>query len=475
MARLSKARIFTKLDIQQGFHRIRLDPAHEDLTTFHTRYGTYKYHVLPFGLTNGSAAFQQFINDTLMDYLDEFVMTFVDDILIYSENEAEHEIHVKKVLERLRAAGLQASIKKCEFHTTRTKYLGFILTTNGIEADPEKTAIIRNWAVPTTVWGIQSFLGFCNFYRRFIKGYSRIAKALNQLTKKEVPFIWDDKCQQAFEELKHRLANAPVLYHYQPDLETRLETDASDGIVAGVLSQRHNDGWHPVAYYSKSMTDTEKNYEIHDKEMLAIIRALQEWRAELEGLQLRQRFNILTDHKALEYFMTTKKLNARQARWAEFLSQFYFLIRYRSGKQNMLADALSRHTQKNQSDDHRVQTLLKADSLDQPIKAELSFSTHPHRPDSTDIVALDHEVHLIDRVLQANRKSPSLEECRTALSKDNQNKDRNLTLANGLVLWKNRLYVPDDQDPELRTRLLDEIHNQISIAHPGRTKTQELV
>ena len=331
MERISGAKIFTKLDIRQGFHRIRLDPKSEDLTTFRTRYGTYKYHVVPFGLTNGPAAFQRFINDTLMDYLDDFVTAFVDDLLIYSKDVVEHELHVKKVLERLRAAGLQASIKKCEFHVTRTKYLGFILTTDGIETDPEKTAVICNWTVPTTIRGVQSFLGFCNFYRRFIKDYSRVAKPLNHLTRKDVPFTWTGHHQEAFEGLKRRLTDAPILRHYHPELETKLETDASDGVVAGVLSQKHGDLWHPVAYYSKSMSDAERNYEIHDKEMLAIIRALQEWRTELEGLQLRERFNIYTDHRALEYFMTTKKLNARQARWAEFLSRFYFLICYRPG------------------------------------------------------------------------------------------------------------------------------------------------
>ena len=203
MERLSDAKVYTKLDIRQGFHRIRLDPDSSDLTTFRTRYGTYKYNVLPFGLTNGPAAFQRFINDTLgMDYLDNFVTAFVDDLIIYSKNETEHEKHVKMVLERLRAAGLQASIKKCEFHVTRTKYLGFILTTEGIEVDPEKTQVIHDWKVPNTVRGVQSFLGFCNFYRRFIKDYSRVARPLNQLTKREVPFVWDDKCQEAFKELK---------------------------------------------------------------------------------------------------------------------------------------------------------------------------------------------------------------------------------------------------------------------------------
>ncbi|BCR85209.1 uncharacterized protein ACHE_20667S [Aspergillus chevalieri] len=455
MERTSGAKIFTKLDIRQGFHRIRLDPKSEDLTTFRTRYGTYKYHVVPFGLTNGPAAFQRFINDTLMDYLDDFVTAFVDDLLIYSKNAMEHELHVKKVLERLRAAGLQASIKKCEFHVTRTKYLGFILTTDGIEVDPEKTAVICNWAVPTTVRGVQSFLGFCNFYRRFIKNYSRIAKPLNHLTRKDVPFTWTNVCQEAFEELKKYLTDAPILRHYHPELETKLETDASDGVVAGVLSQKHGDLWHPVAYYSKNMSDAERNYEIHDKEMLAIIRALQEWRAELEGLQLRERFNIYTDHRALEYFMTTKKLTARQARWAEFLSQFYFLIRYRPGRENTLADALSRPvTDIQKKDEYRHQILLKPETVEAPIQVN----------------DLEPALQVVDQILKANRNSATAE----GYHKKAQEGKDDWTLQDGLLLKGNRLFVPDD-DPELRTRLLDEVHAQVSTAHPGRTKTQQLI
>ena len=155
MEQLSNAKVYTKLDIWQGFHQIQLDPDSSDLMTFQTWYGTYKYNVLPFRLTNGPATFQQFINDTLgMDYLDNFITAFVDDLIIYSKNETEHEKHVKMVLERLHAAGLQASIKKCKFHITQTKYLGFILTTEGIEGDPEKTQVIHDWKVPNTVWEV---------------------------------------------------------------------------------------------------------------------------------------------------------------------------------------------------------------------------------------------------------------------------------------------------------------------------------
>jgi hypothetical protein len=285
LARLGKARIFTKLDIRQAFHRIRMDPDSEELTTFRTRYGAYKCKVLPFGLTNGPATYQRYMNDILFDYLDVFCTAYLDDILIYSENELEHEEHVKKVLRRLREAGLQADIKKSEFSVKQTKYLGFIVGTNGIEVDPEKVEVVRSWQAPTTVKGVQSFLGFCNFYRRFIRDYGRIAKPLTRLTKKNTPFLFDQACHKAFKELKTRLTTAPILSHYNPQQRSMLELDASDGVVAGVFSQLNPDQhWHPIAYFSKTMAPAECNYEIHDKEMLAIIRALEQWRPELEGL-----------------------------------------------------------------------------------------------------------------------------------------------------------------------------------------------
>ena len=182
------------------------------------------------------------MNDVLFDYLDEFCTAYLDDILIYSDNELEYQVHVKKVLERLRNAGLQADIKKCEFGVKRIKYLGFIVSTEGIEVDPKKVEAIRNWKPPRTVKGIQSFLGFCNFYRRFIRNYGVVAKPLVRLTKNNTPFVFNDNCTEAFKELKDRLTSSLILRHYDPDLKSILETDASDGVVAGVLSQLHLDG-----------------------------------------------------------------------------------------------------------------------------------------------------------------------------------------------------------------------------------------
>jgi hypothetical protein len=313
------------------------------------------------------------------------------------------------------------------------------------------------------VKGVQSYLGFCNFYRRFIKNYSKLARALYRLTRQDVPFEWSQDCQEAFDRLKESLTDAPVLRHYQSDLPTRVETDASDEVVAGVLSQKDSlDQWHPIAYFSTSMTAPEQNYEIHDKEMLAIIRALGEWRAELEGLQREDRFEIITNHRALEYFMTTKKLNARQARWADFLSRFHFTIKYRPGKENTLADALTRKDGMNitQKGKNRTQVLLKPESLEEGVMP---------KADSDELSPIEADSDIIERVLRENQSSRTLEDYRVKARKGHQDWE----LDGERLLFQGRLVVPKEGD--LIARLLDEIHRQKSTAHPGRAKTLRLI
>ena len=466
LARMSKAKIFTKLDIRQAFYRIRMHPDSEDLTTFRTRYGTYKCKVLPFGLTNGPATWQRYMNDTLFDYLDDFCTAYLDDIMIYSENELEHVEHVRKVLIRLREAGLQADIRKSEFHVKRTKYLGFIISTDGIATDPEKTSVIQQWEPPRTVKGVQSFLGFCNFYRRFIKDYGRVARPLNRLVRKDQPFVFNSDCYAAFQELKKRLVSAPVLAHFNPNLPLRVETDASDGVTGGVLSQKHADGeWHPVAFLSKTMVGAELNYPIHDKELLAIIHSFQHWRAELEGTP--QVIEVLSDHSALEYFMTTKVLTARQARWAEVLSRYNFQIMYRPGVRNQV-DALTRREQDSDASQDaksslRMQILLKPEQIDPQVQLELATDQ------VLGTLETDSGLDLVDDLLRTNRTAESLKDLR----EEAWNPKSVWTLKNGLLKYQGRLMVADE--PGLRTRLIAEAHGQVSTAHPGKSKTRKLL
>jgi hypothetical protein len=465
LARISRAKVFTKLDIRQAFHRIRIDPSSEDLTTFRTRYGSYKCKVLPFGLTNGPATFQHYMNETLMEYLDDFCTAYLDDILIYSENPLDHKEHVRKVLLRLRKAGLQADIKKCEFNVTRTKYLGFVVSTDGIEVDPEKVEVIRNWKHPTTVKGVQSFLGFCNFYRRFIRDYGKIAAPLTQLTRKEHVFDFNSDCVQAFEKLRTTLTHAPLLTHFDVDRHCLLETDASDTVIAAVFSQRGLDGeWHPVSYFSKSMAPAEMNYPIHDKEMLAIVRAFEHWRSELEGTG--HLVEVLTDHKALEYFMSTKALSARQARWAEVLSRYNFKILYRPGRTNT-ADPLTR-MDTDTADLNRAkasvrqQQLLETDRLDPQIIREL----RPFKQ-AIEISTIEQQLDLVDSILQLNRTSSEFNTARMLADR----KEDHWSLTDGLLKRHGRVVVPES----LRTSLLTEAHCQIASAHPGARKTKQIV
>ena len=376
LTRVNKAKVFTKLDIRQAFHRIRVNPDSEELTAFRTSFGQYKCKVLPFGLCNGPATYQRYMNDVLMDYLNDFCMAYLDDILIYSEDPLEHATHVKKVLDRLRAAGLQADIQKSEFSVTRTKYLGHVLTNKGIEVDPDKVEPLRTWQRPRTVTGVKSFLGFCGFFRQFIRNFSLIAKPMTILSRPTEPFIWTEACEEAFQDLKQALLSIPTIHHFNPLYPTRTETDASDGIIAGVLSQQHPDEkWYPVGFYSHLLVGHEVNWEIHDKELFAIVKAFEKWRPEL--VSVPGPITVYTDHRSLEYFMSTKVLTAKQVRWMELLSEFHFKIVYTTGKNNLKADILSRReqdvaVQEQVKLDSRSRVLLGPERLDSRINAELA-------------------------------------------------------------------------------------------------------
>ena len=207
--------------------------------------------------------------------------------------------------------------------------------------DPAKVQTILEWQRPRHLKELQAFIGFCNFYRRFIKGYSNILRPLTALTKKDRIYEWTDECQKAFEDLKATVTSVSILRHFDRTKTSYVETDSSDYVASGVLSQKDDEGiLHPVAFFSKKLVPAECNYEIYDKELLAIIRCFEAWRPELEGTDLP--IQVLTDHKSLEYFMTTKKLTRRQARWAEFLAGYNFQVTYRPRKQNDKADALTR-------------------------------------------------------------------------------------------------------------------------------------
>ena len=299
---------------------------------------------MPFGLTNALATFQALINTTLCKYLDIFVTAYLDDILIYIKGTLkEHIQEVKKVFKALQEADIRLRPDKCKFHVKTVKFLGSIITTNGIQMDNKKVKAIREWPEPKNLKEIQAFLGFANFYRRFIQGYSQIYTPLTKMTKKKQPFHWECEQREAFEKLKKKFTLAPILASFNPEKKIILETNASDQALGSCLSQPDAERrLHPVAYRSRKFSVPELNYDIHDKELLAIVDAFEEWRAYLEGS--RYPIMVYSDHKNLSYFTTTKKINRRQVRWTELLASYNFQIHYWKGSENGRADALSQRS-----------------------------------------------------------------------------------------------------------------------------------
>ncbi|KAJ1021274.1 hypothetical protein NDA18_005515 [Ustilago nuda] len=300
---LWKARIYTKLDLRAAYNLIQIAKGDEWKTAFGTQLGLYEYLVMPFGLANAPAHFQSFINNIFWDTIGVYVVVYLDDFLIFSDTEEAHVEHVTEVLTCLRSNRLFAKLSKCEFHTKTVESLGYIIKPTGIEMDPEKVHTVKEWPMLESIHDIQRSLGFANFYRRFIAHFACIAKPLTSLVKPTEcfkKFELPEEAQQAFHKLIQVFTSAGVLQHFDYHLSTRLETDASDFAIAGVLKQEHEGRWHPVAFYSRKMSSAEKNYEIHDKGLLAVVACLTQWQHMLAGLP--SQLVILTDHEALKYF-----------------------------------------------------------------------------------------------------------------------------------------------------------------------------
>ena len=495
---LSKAKWLTKLDVIAAFHKVRIEKGDEWKTAFRTRYGLYEWLVTPFGLTGAPATFQRYINHTLREFLDEFCSAYIDDILIYSNGSlADHRKKVKQVLARLRDAGLQIDIDKCEFEATSVKYLGFIVEAGrGIRVDPEKVQAIQQWQPPRSVKGVRSFLGFANYYRQFIPKFSNIASPLTALTKKDAAFAWSKECQTAFEELKLRLISAPVLAQWDPDRETVVETDSSGYVTGGALSQRGDDGiMRPVAFFSRKNAPAECNYPIHDKELLAIIRCLEHWDAELRSVAS---FTVLTDHLNLQYFTKKQPLSERQARWAETLSRYNFTIKHRPGKEAVVPDALSRREQDmpQSAEDERLRgrrvqllepikggglvTRVKSgyvtkgdtdqagdETADQDKSVENPFTDEELQRLWNEGLKQHNRYWLIRKaVQQGERRLPSQWGLPVMLSECSIDDGQRLC-------WRERIWVPNYEP--LRTRLMQETHDSALAGHPGRDMLKSLL
>ncbi|XP_077137060.1 uncharacterized protein LOC143794136 [Ranitomeya variabilis] len=343
--RLRGARIFTKLDLRGAYNLVRIRSGDEWKTAFNTRDGHYEYLVMPFGLCNAPAVFQEFVNDVFRDLLYSCVLVYLDDILIFSSDLPSHRRSVREVLQRLRENHLYAKIEKCLFEQTSLPFLGYIVSDSGLKMDPEKVNAIINWPRPCGVKAIQRFIGFANYYRQFIPHFSSMIRPLSSLTRKgSCSKDWSPEAEKSFVLLKRSFSSAPVLHHPEVNKPFILEVDASSTGAGAVLSQKTPEGLTaPCGFFSKAFSPSERNYTIGDRELLAIKLALGEWRYLLEGSV--HPFVIFSDHKNLTYLQTAQRLNPRQARWSLFFARFEFELRFRPGNKNIRADALSRSFQ----------------------------------------------------------------------------------------------------------------------------------
>ena len=338
---LGGARVFSKLDLKTGFHQIRVRPEDVEKTAFNTKYGQFEYLVMPMGLRNAPATFQSLMNRIFHDCIDEFLVVYMDDLLVFSKNEEEDLPHVETVFSRLKEHQLYVSARKCEFLRSEIQFLGLIVGTEGVRVNPEKAEVLRTWPRPETLTELRSFLGLLQFFRRFIKSFSGIAAPLTNLTRKEQGIHkWDAKCDQAFEELKAAITSPPILV--APDWENKFggHVDASQLAVGGTLTQPDDSGNDKViAYFSKKLSPEEEDYCASDRELLGLVYFLKRFRCYLEGAT----FEEFTDNQVLKNFFTKPSMSRKEARWLETLGNFgIFPINLKPGKIHVLGDVLSR-------------------------------------------------------------------------------------------------------------------------------------
>ncbi|KAJ0555993.1 putative nucleotidyltransferase, Ribonuclease H [Helianthus annuus] len=416
---------YSKIDLRSGYHQLRVRDEDVSKTAFRIRYGHYEFLVMPFGLTNAPPVFMDVMNRVCKPCLDKFVIVFIDDILIYSKSQEEHEQHLRLILELLRKEQLYAKFSKCDFWLREVHFLGHVVNKDGIHVDPSKVDSIKNWLAPRTPTEIRQFLGLVGYYRRFIKDFSKIAQPLTSLTQKGVTYRWGDAQESAFQHLKDRLCSAPILSLPEGTDDFVVYCDASIQGLGCVLMQRDK----VIAYASRQLKVHERNYTTHDLELGAVVFALKIWRHYLYGTKC----TIYTDHRSLEHIFKQKELNMRQRRWVELLNDYECAIKYHPGKANVVADALSRK-----------------DTIPRRVRAlQLTIQSNlPAQIRDAQVEALKAE----------NIRAESLRGSRKRLEQKE----------NGAYYVNERIWVPLYGD--LRELVMDEAHKSRYSVHPGSDK-----
>ncbi|MBW0506055.1 hypothetical protein O181_045770 [Austropuccinia psidii MF-1] len=456
--------IFSKIDMRGTYNLLKIKEGHEHLTAFRTKYGSYEYLVIPFGLTNAPDCFHNLVNDIFSNFLHIFVVVYLDDIMVFSSSEEENVKHVASVLQRLRDNNLFVKASKCVFHASGVEYFGYVVSSDGLKMDSSKVQKILNWAQPKNIKALQYFLGFANFYCCLIENYSKKITSLTSLLKKDSPLILNEEAHSQFQILKEAFTLAPILSHFNTPLPAIVETDTSDYALGAVLSQVNDSGKYPIAPDSRKLLPAELNYEIHDKKLLGIVWPLKRWRAFI--LSLSNSFEVVTEPSSLQYFISSKVLTCCQASWAEFLSEFHFTITYCPGRLATLPDALSHQESvypergvdfisKNPQNFHQV---IKQDGIQESrffsIKVEISSD-------------------LVDKIRKEVLQDKNYEEILTQLARGESVTDYSLEAQAKLLLFKDRVVIPSNK--EIQLNILQKHHDSPLTGHPGQEKTLKLI
>lgn len=497
--------VFTTMDLLQGYHQMGVKMDSRKYTAFRSKTETYQWCVAPMGVAGMPSIWSRLMNQ-LFGHL-PFVVVYLDDLCIFSKSHEEHAQHLRVVFEILKKNQLYIKKSKCAFARSSVEFLGHLVSAKGVQMDDRKVSAIVDWPTPRTLKEVQSFLGLAGYYRRFIPQFAEMARPLSHLAKKSVTFTWTSECTKAFQVLKTALQQAPVLR--LPDFEKRfvVATDASKYAIGGVLSQRFEDGMHPVAYFSKTLGKHELNWSTYEKELFAIKMALEKWRHYLYGVE----FDVYTDNSACSWFLQQSGVTGRLARWLVFFSQYNFRIHHLKGTLNVVPDALSRvssvevcancddqcqhqfqssalvaATARIQSlpslNEHDLSVLLDQVGEEKPNAAEQVFSTRFNydpivedprqlalRVNTLHVTSLDLSPHDKAAFIKGYQKNGFVKLLRRTYP-DRVYQKRGLYFIKASPLDRiAKIVVPDD--PRLKTRLLAEFHDGASACHPGAQRT----
>ena len=520
----AKPHFFSTLDLQSGYWQLEMDETSKEYTAFTTHYGLFEYNRLPFGLKNAPGTFQRCMESILGSLNWRQCLVYLDDVIIFSCTFQEHLTHLQEVFQCISGAGLKLKPSKCHFAKSEVKYLGHIVSKEGIAPCPDKCQAVREFPIPTDTKSLRGFLGLANYYRKFVKGFSQIAAPLNNLLRKDVPFVWTDDCETAFQRLRDVLCSPPILAYPDFTQPFILTTDASNSAVGAILGQIQDGKERVIQYAGRSMNVHEKQYSITEKEGLAIIYGLKTFDPYLRN----SKFTIITDHQALKYIFHEKEnTGSRVARWAMALQQYDYVVVHRAGRVNENADALSRRHYSQEGEDSLIppawnnmlviqtrsrtkcqQNSSPPDSSDPPMPTTTVPSDIPKSPtqisvqqdDSTDeMTDDDSDVEQspirscpLDKLKELQNSDPMCRPIIEFLKSGNLPTDpkmarkvaveaENYAILNGILyhFWfsdgaqkrKDRCFQQVVVPAKLREEVLAAMHDEVTACHQGFTRT----